>query len=203
MSIFQRQMQAFNDYIILIEKDFNDTIKVGEVDLYLDKKMSSLRAANRVGKVVKLPINKETTVAVGDEVVFDPTILFAGVIHETEQDSPYLIDKDKGWYRLPFDLLVLFRKKPIAQWQTTEDLILLKPLDEQKKLTSSFLEIVSLKSEKIPNMAEVAFSNPSFEEQGVQIGDKIVLAPNLHISYWLDEEEYWCVHKRNILALVA
>lgn len=203
MSIFQRQMQAFNDYIIQIEKDFNDTIKVGEVDLYLDKKMSSLRAANRVGKVVKLPINKEDAVAVGDEVVFDPTILFAGVIHETEQDSPYLIDKDKGWYRLPFDLLVLFRKKATDQWQTTEDLILLKPLDEQKKLTSSFLEIVSLKNEKTPNMAEVVFSNPSFEEQGVQIGDKIALAPNLHISYWLDEEEYWCVHKRNILALVA
>ena len=196
-------MQAFNDYIIQIEKDFNDTIKVGEVDLYLDKKMSSLRAANRVGKVVKLPINKEAAVAVGDEVVFDPTILFAGVIHETEQDSPYLIDKDKGWYRLPFDLLVLFRKKATDQWQTTEDLILLKPLDEQKKLTSSFLEIVSLKNEKTPNMAEVVFSNPSFEEQGVQIGDKIALAPNLHISYWLDEEEYWCVHKRNILALVA
>lgn len=203
MSIFQRQMQAFNDFIIYIERDFNDTIKVGEVDLYLDKKMSSLRAANRIGKVVKLPINKETNVAVGDQVVFDPTILFAGVIHEAEQESPYLIDKAKGWYRLPFDLLVLFRKKASDPWQTTEDLMLLKPLDNDKKLTSSVLEIISLKNEKIQNMAEVAFSNPSFEKQGVRIGDKLAVTPNLYISYWLEEEEYWCMHKRNILALIA
>jgi len=54
-------MQAFNDLIISVKRDFNDTIKVGEVDLYLDKKMSSLRAANRIGKVVKLPLMQKTS----------------------------------------------------------------------------------------------------------------------------------------------
>ena len=195
-------MQGINDFIVQVKNAYNETIKVGKADIYLDKKMSSLRASNRIAKVVALPLKGETSIEEGYEVVIDPTILFCGVIHEAERDSPYLVDKEKGWYRLPKDLLVLYRKDD-GPWQTSDDLLLVEPIAKEEKLTSSLLELVSFDKKVDQSKARVAYSNKTFTAQGVKVDDTVAITPGLCISYWLEDKEYWCVHKRNILALVA
>lgn len=192
-------MKGIHEFIIEIKVTYNSTFKTeGGLELYANKDFSADRLSNRVGKVISTPFLLDSAIQEGYEVMIDPTVLYEQCYLGNKQESIFLVDKEKMWFRIEPRLIILYRENENSKWKGFLENLLVKPIKKpEPKMTILFtLEQVE-KYEK--GKAHVVFPNAENEKLDVKEGDEIAINPNGGVSFWLDGVEFFWLRNIDIL----
>lgn len=194
-------MQGIKDYIIEVKDPFKDTIEVGSVQLFVDKKISRDRASNRFGTIVNIPVFGDNTVLkIGDEIIFDATILYQQIFKEGTQDSIHLVNKEKSWYKIPSELIILHRENNSKEWKGHQDNLMVSFIKEDPKTFSGIL--TGPATEKfVKGKAIIKYSNDYLEAQGVTNGQEVFINASCGIPFFFKDETVYWVRSKDILAV--
>lgn len=194
-------MKGISHYIIEVKDPFKDTIELGSVELYVDKKMSRDRSANRFGRIINTPVFREDDILKsGDEVIFDATILYRQLYKEGTQESIHLVNAEKSWYKIESNMIVLFRENEKQEWKGYGDNLMVSFITEQPKQVSGLIAS-HLKETTVKGKAIVKYRNAFLEEQEVVNGQEIFINPSCGIPFFFKNETMYWVRSKDILAV--
>lgn len=194
-------MKGISHFIIEVKNPFKDTIEVGAVKLFVDKKISRDRASNRFGKIISLPVfGKETILKEGYEIIFDATILYQQIYKEGVQESIHLVNKEKSWYKIESDLIILYRENEISEWKGYKDNLMVSFIKEESKVFSGILTGPA-KEKLVKGKAIVKYNNDFLEEQGVINGQEIFINPSCGIPFFFKNETVYWIRSKDVLAV--
>lgn len=196
-------MKGIRDFIIEVDGAFKDTIHAGTVELYIDKKISRDRSSNRLGKIINTPcINDDETLTIGDQIIFDATVLYRQIYKEGEQDSAFLVDREKQWYKIDPAMIILFRKSDEDQWKGYGNnlMVELKTTNASKETQSGI--IISIKKETLEQgKAIIKYINHDVETYGAQVNDEVYIQNKAGVPFFIDGHTYHWVRTKDLLAL--
>ena len=195
-------MKTYNLFIVELEKTINDTITTDSgLELYIDTKMDDMGEFNhRVteGPVVAIPFKYETGVKEGDTLYFHHLVVMQDGQRLTGQDNNYFVRYDEKHalnnQAIAYKCQNTGEIKPLAGWS------LLEPVEQEKKVTSDVIEVVSLK-EELPTQGRVAFTAPWIEELGLKVGDVVGFQENRDYRIKIDGQEYYRTRVEDLLGV--
>lgn len=202
-------MKATKDFIIHIPQPYSETIKteIG-VEIYADKRFSADRLSNRVGTVIAAPINGEFEIKKGYQVLIDPTILYEQSYKATcgRQESVFLVDKQKSWYKIDPSMIVLFQENESINWKGFQNNaiyeLIKEPNPQDEPLENSFLYIPETLLPKYKqDRAVLLYGNDEILKE-VAPGQEVVVKPEMAIEYWIDGKTYKWFRNEDVVAVV-
>lgn len=192
-------MKGLNEFIIEIGNAFHNTLKHGTLELYTDFKGKEQEQSNRVGKVINIPMQMESDIKVGAEVLIEPTVLFSQHYRGKEQKSQFLVNEEKGWYRVE-PMMVILYKNPGEDWRGHQMNLLVEPVESPKDKLNHGLYLG--KSEEAFEYAKISFINNEMERQNVKVGDTIIFPKEMKWPFELEGKNYLYLRNRDILGKV-
>ncbi|TSE11291.1 hypothetical protein [Aquimarina algiphila] len=206
-------LKALNEFTVEIKKPLKDKVTYGTLTLDIDPSFDKTRHTNRIGKVIAVPRDYVTKIKVGYEVLVVHTVLMYQVYKGVKTDPIYLMDKEKGHYRIENDLIVMYRATPQDEWQCNHIHVLVQPIKAKKEdyqikgfsLPDNFYntKIESNTHGYIQQYGHVKYLNDELKEQGVKKGDKVFFVDFGDYEFRLDGEVYYCMDNRDLLAVVT
>ena len=191
-------MTGVNEFIIEIGDAFDNTIKHGSLELYKDHRTSQQEQSNRNGTVVCLPINGESDVQVGAEVIIDPTVLFQQTYKGKTQDSQFLVDREKGWYRVSPQMLLVYKNPNETNYTGYKDNLFAEALKQEEVRVGS-IYLPKAKNE-LEGVAVVAISNKELIDiEDIKQGSVIYYQLNREWEFELEGKTY--LYLKNIYVL--
>lgn len=190
-------MTGIHEFIVEIGQAFHNTLEYGSLKLYTDHRTQQQEQSNRRGKIISTPLKVKTDIKEGAEVIIDPTVLFEQYYQGKAQESRYLVDREKGWYRVTPDNVIAYRNPDATEFLGHKENLLVQPIDDTvEKIGSIYLAKPENQQESI---AVVILTNKELLEEdditeGVQIyynkkanwkfefeGQECVLLKNFHV----------------------
>lgn len=194
-------MKGISHFILEVENAFKDTIEVGNIELYIDKKISRDRSSNRFGRIINTPFfDEDNILASGYEVIFDATILYRQLYKEGTQESIHLMNKEKSWYKIEPNMIVLYRENSEAEWKGYKDNLMVSFITEKPKQTLGLI-LVQAKEKTVKGKAIVKYRNAFIEEEGVENGQEVFINPSCGIPFFFKNETFYWVRSQDILAV--
>lgn len=198
-------MQSIKEFLIEIKNPFNDTFKTESgLELYADKKLSQDRLSNRIAKVVNVPIENNTPIKVGDQVLIDATILYRQIFHGVQQDYQTKVDDENMVFKLSVSGIILYRENEKTEWNGVGKNAFISYVEEkqEEQLESAFIHVPKKKKTYKRGYAKLVYGNAELSELGLKNNDDIVINPNGGVSFWLDGKEFWWIRNKDIFALI-
>lgn len=201
-------MKGIHDYIIEVKNKFNETFKTeGGAELYLDQRFSAEKLANRIAKVVSCPLLKESELQPGYEVLIDPSIFFQQNYEKhSMNDNGYLKDAEKGWYKIPSEMIVCYRETENDSWKGHAENLLVEFVKEEicdAKPKSSLIITETSKKEFTNGISIVKHPNKYLlEVEKVKKNDLIAIKSDVGIPFYLGKTLYW-IRNRDVLAVIT
>lgn len=193
-------MQGLKHFIIEVKEPFKDKVEIGNLEIYVDKKISRDRSANRLGKVISCPILEQSFgIKEGFEIIFDATILYRQIYKEGTQESIHLMDKEKSLYKIEPDMIVLFRENDKSEWKGFKDNLMVEFITEVPKSNGSIITIP--KAEVVKGKAKVKYRNEELENEGVENGQVIFMKPTAGIPFFFKNETLYWIRTKDVLAV--
>jgi hypothetical protein len=194
-------MQGLRHFIIEVKGPFKDKIEIGSLEIFVDKKISRERSANRFGKVISCPIlEKSFGLKPGYEIIFDATILYRQIYKEGVQESIHLMDKEKSLYKIEPDLIVLFRENDKSEWKGFKDNLMVEFLIEVPKIRRhGFIDLP--KGKTVEGKAKVKYRNEDLENEGIENGQVIFMKPSAGIPFFFKNETMYWIRTKDVLAV--
>lgn len=205
-------MQGINEYIVQVEKPLNDKMTLGDTEIYVDPSFDQTKHSNRIGKVISTPLGLETPIQAGDEVLLVHTILMYQEFQYGRTDSVYLVDKDKGYYRVPMDLIIMFRRDAATDWKCYGINLMIEPIKaeaEDYKIGGLYLpdnyygtNIECNTGGYHKQYGYVKYINEDLEALGVAVGDKVFFVDFGDYEFNIDGNVLYCMDNRDVLAII-
>jgi co-chaperonin GroES (HSP10) len=181
-------MTGIKEFIIEVGRAFNNTLQYGSLELYTDHRARQQEQSNRIGKVISKPLTINSEIEVGAEVLIDPTVLFEQVYENKVQESRFIVDRDKGWYRVTPDMIILYRNRNEETFLGNKQNLLVEPInDEITKVGSIYL---AKPEEQQEHTAIVAVANKELIAQGINTGDTIYYNKKAKWEYEFQGKKY-------------
>lgn len=198
-------MRGYRDFIIKVDFVYNKTFKTESgLELHADSRFSQDRLSNRIATIEEVPLNieKETPIKKGYQVMIDPTIYYGiNTIVTGQQLSPFVIDLNKGLYRINNEMIVLYREDEKSDWKAYYESVLIKFEKEELEEKKVGLIITETKKTNVSNdRATVLYSNQLLHEEGIKNGDFILVNQGIGVPFWIDGKEYNWINNRHVLA---
>jgi hypothetical protein len=165
---------------------YNNTKKVGDVDLILNTEIQNHNFVNRTGIVLATPINMPSEIQVGDEVIVHHNVFrrFHNV-RGIEVNSTCYFDEDT--YIVYIDQIFMYKRN--NQWFSLDDYCFVKPIKNEQEY--SMLKEVWLKG-------IIKYSNKNLEKIGLYKGSKIGFSPNSDYEFIIDNEKLYRVKNDSV-----
>lgn len=197
-------MQGLTQFIIEIKEPYTDKKKLkGGASIFIDKRFSHFESASRRAVVVNTPLKHKTPIKKGDTLFIDPSILMQEIFRGVKNDSPYIVDSTKGWYRIDASLILAYYSEDKKEWIGYGNNSLMQPIKTQAKEKIGSLFIPESSKDKYEKQrATASIINTTLMEQGVKKGDTVVLHPQATLSYEFQGDTYWHVRNKDALAIV-
>lgn len=204
-------MQGINEFIIEIKEPLKKEVELGSKKILVDPTYDQTKYSNRIGKVVSTPLGLDTPIKAGDEVVIVHTVLMTQIYNEKRQESTFLIDKERGYYRLANELIVLFRSNPEEKWRCNDIQLMVKPIKVEKKdfkvgkilLPENFhnTDVECNTHGFVKQYGIIKYMNDDLAKLGVKEGDKVFFSDVGDYEFNLEGEILYCMDNRDVLAL--
>jgi len=198
-------MRGTHHFIIEVKQAFNETFKTeGGLELYGDKRFLGAKLTNRLAKVITTPLLKDSVVKEGYEVMIDPTIFFSQSYEKTgKQDNQYILDREKGHYKLEPGMIVLYRENAESRWKGFQENILVEFIKEELEGVHKTSLILTdlLEPEYKVGIAKITFANEELLEMGVVEGDYVSIKKGLGVSFFIDGREFFWLRTRDVQAI--
>lgn len=167
-------MRGVHDFIIKIDREFNDTLETESgVVLYADKSFSQDKLANRIATVVETPLTYSGEIQKGFELFIDHSLFLRETYKHGTVENIYTIDAEKGLYKIPEDLIYMYKVNG-GEWIGYNDNLMVgeeKENTEEEKIGS--IIVATKKQKRVINRVIVA--NDSLSDLGVSIGDSVLV----------------------------
>lgn len=196
-------MKGILDFIIHIPEPFKEkfTTESG-MEFYGDKRFMPQQLSNRKATIINVPCSLETVLQPGFEVLVDPTILYEQNFHLTggAQESIYLVDKDKAYYKINPRMIIAYRNSNMDSWIGFMDNGLYERIEiseNEKKIGQLFLPESSKKKHQ-QGKAKVVFKNEDLE---ANIGQTVFVKEDFGIEFFLDGKILLWYRNEDVLAI--
>lgn len=189
-------MRGIHEFIIEIKVTYNKTFKTESgLELYANKDFSADRLSNRVGKVISTPLLLESEIKEGFEVMIDPTVLYEQCYLGAKQESIFLVDREKMWFRIEPRLIILYRENKLSKWKGFLENLLVEPIKKPEPKRNIIFTIEEVeKYEK--GKAKIVYPNVNIE---VETNDKVAIDPSGGVPFWINGKEFWWVRNVDVL----
>jgi len=180
-------MHGWDSFIVSpIRSRYDNTKKVGDVDLILNTEIFTHKNVSNNAIVVGLPKNKKTDIQVGDEVIIHHNVFRRWHdVRGKEQNSRSFFSEDK--YFVSDDQLYIYKHN--EEWKSLDDYCFVKPIAND--------DMFSLEKEK-PLVGIVKYSNDILKSVGIKAGDKVGFIPNSEFEFIIDGERVYRVRTKVI-----
>ena len=180
-------MNGWDSFIVSpLDSRYNNTKKVGDVDLILNTEIFTHENVSNNAIVVGLPKNKQTDIQIGDEVIIHHNVFRRWHdVRGVEQNSKSFFTEDK--YFVYDDQLYIYKHKD--QWKSLDEYCFVKPIAND--------DMFSLEKEK-PLVGIVKYSNNVLNSIGVEAGDKVGFTPGSEFEFIIEDELVYRVRTKSI-----
>ena len=193
-------MKALNKFIVRLPKRFNDTVKIGDTEIYIDTKHDEFRHRVMGGEVVACPLKYDTPVKEGDTLYFHHHVVVQGGKPVPGMEGCYMVmyDPEVAMNSQAF----AYKCKDTGKVESLSTWCLLEPVDEDLGLKSDLIEIVDY-SKPNPTQGRVTHICKSCEEIGVKVGDVVGIGKNRDYRIKIDDKEYYRTRAEDFLYVVV
>jgi len=181
-------MNSLYDFIIQpIGERYNNTKKIGDVDLILNNKIESWKFVNRLAKVLSTPLAVKTPIKKGDIVIVHQNIFRRFYNMQGKQKDSRSYFKD-NMYFAGIDQIYLYKNKD--KWISFGDRCFVKPI----KNSSSILN-----RKEDPYVGILKIGNNSLEASKINPGDTIGFKPGAEWEFFINDERLYCMKSNDIV----
>jgi|TARA_R110000824_G_scaffold285825_1_gene473937 hypothetical protein len=179
-------MKSVNDFIVKpIEGRYNNTVKVGDVDLVVNTKIEEFKSISKVAEVVALPLSIKTNIKIGDKVIVHHNIFRRFYdIRGKEKNSRSFIKENM--YACSPEQIYMYGVNTAHL-----DYCFVKPLSNDD---------IFITSKEKPLMGLLKYGNKGLDKLGVYKGDLISFRPTSEFEFVIDGELLYCMKLINIVA---
>lgn len=177
-------MNALKHFVVKVPKKYNDTMKLGDSEIYLDSKWNEFEHRVSYGEIVSAPSLVETGAEPGDTLIFH---------HHTTQNKSLQIDDETFVCMLDQENprgshAIAYRKKS-GELVMLSGWVFVTPIEEKDEDTVNDSGIiVELGVNKVrKDIAEVYTPHKELERQGVVKGSVIGFSKNSDYKVKLDD----------------
>lgn len=198
-------MKALHHFILHLPKEYRDTfVTESGFELYMDKRMSPDKLSVRTATVIATPALQDTVIKPGYEVMVDDTIVRHVIFKKVEQESAFVVDKKKGYYKIEPEMIVLYRENAESDWQAYgENLMVTKIMEQAENAVESTLIATLPKAPKpVKDRALILYPSVFMQDQGIKKGDEVVTHPDAGIPFYVGTETWYHLHNRHVKAVI-
>lgn len=171
-------MKPISEFIVEIPNSHNDIVKLKgtDIELKVDVKFNQGDYTNRVGTIVAVPMKFKTHLKEGYLVMIDKNLVTFQVHSDTLiNKSMFLVDEEKGWYRVPPEMIYMYKQSAECEWQCPAPYAFIEPIKNKEIQTKGGLVHKALNGYKgfKEQYGIVRYMNNALKEQGLNIGDTV------------------------------
>ena len=195
-------MRGTRAFVLHIPNKYNEkyTTESG-LEIYGDHRWMAKDLANTIVDVVQVPFGYEGPIKKGSKVFVDPTLVMQGIHKEGVIDSPYLIDREEGWYKSPENLIIAVSNDNQKTWSCINNNVLLTRVKKDKDAKVNGIIQVGEENSRNTEMA-VFMSNDALIEDGISAGDKLYVDDRLVISVKFNGKDLTWLNSKDLFAFV-
>jgi hypothetical protein len=193
-------MKALNKFIVKLPKKFNDSVKIGDTEIYIETKYNEFQHRVMGGEVVSCPLKYDTPVKEGDTLYFHHHVVLQGGKPVPGMEGCYMVmyDPEVAMNSQAF----AYKCKDTGKIESLSTWCLLEPVEEATGLKSDVLELVDY-STKNPTQGRIAYECSSCKELGVKVGDVVGIGKNRDYRIKIDDKEYYRTRAEDFLYVVV
>ena len=181
-------MNSLYDFIIQpIGERYNNTKKIGDVDLILNNKIESWKFVNRLAKVLSTPLAVKTPIKKGDIVIVHQNIFRRFYDMQGKQKDSRSYFKD-NMYFAGIDQIYLYKNKD--KWISFGDRCFVKPIKNSNSI---------LNRKEDPCVGILKIGNNSLEASKINPGDMIGFKPGAEWEFFINDERLYCMKSNDIV----
>jgi len=187
-------MKSIYQFIVspVNNKRYNNTKKVGDVDLVISTSEENHTTSNREATVIETPINYKGPIEKGDTLLVHHNVFkFYNDMYGKRQsgrsflkENVFLIDSEQ-----------FFAYKKDGEWNGYDRYCFLKPVPvEESYIYKPF--------STEPLMGEVVIINQGLKDKGVKVGDKVCYKPNQEYQFKVDDQTLYRLYDHCITLIL-
>ena len=181
-------MNSLYDFIIQpLGERYNNTKKIGDVDLILNNKIESWKFVNRLAKVLSTPLAVKTPIKKGDIVIVHQNIFRRFYDMQGKQKDSRSYFKD-NMYFAGIDQIYLYKNKD--KWISFGDRCFVKPIKNSNSI---------LNRKEDPYVGILKIGNNSLEASKINPGDMIGFKPGAEWEFFINDERLYCMKSNDIV----
>lgn len=201
-------MQGITEYIIGFDHTHRETVKVGETEYGINPNFEQPKHINRIGKVISAPIHGGPVIKKGWEVLVMHTLLLNEVYSKTgNQKSNFCVDRDKNYFRIKPNLIVMYRNDSNDNWKCHMDVVMVKPIKIKEEVKtwngyelpdSVFNEEKGYKGNET-RKGTIAFGNDELAKNAIFEGDTVMFKIDREYEFEIEGETYYQMETCDLL----
>ena len=182
-------MKGVYDFIIKpLGKRYNNTTKVGDIDLVVNTNIESFKSVNNIAIVLALPKAFETGISVGDQIMIHHNVFrrFYDMRGKEKNSRSYL---SEDMYLCALDQIYLYKKEG-GDWITFGDRCFVKPIHSRNELNTGLEE---------PNIGIVKYDNVLLNNMGIKNEMLVTFKPYSEFEFIVDNQRLYCMKSNDIV----
>lgn len=181
-------MKSLYNYIISTTNRYDNKVSIDNKELILNTEITErdYKFVNRIGTVVNVPININTPVKPGDEVIIHHNVFRRWFdVRGNERNSGSYIDEDK--YIVSPDQLFAYKQND--KWHCLNMYCFVEPLENE--------DIWSTESEQ-KLLGKLTYTNDYLESLGLSYGDIVGFTPDSEYEFNIDDKKLYRILSTDI-----
>lgn len=174
-------MKSLYNYIISTTNRYDNKVSIDNKELILNTEITErdYKFVNRIGTVVNVPININTPIKPGDEVIIHHNVFRRWFdVRGNERNSGSYIDEDK--YIVSPDQLFAYKQN--GKWHCLNMYCFVQPLKNE--------DIWSTESEQ-KLLGKLIYTNDYLESLGLSYGDIVGFTPDSEYEFNIDDKKLY------------
>lgn len=199
-------MKPIYEFIVEIPKSHIDEVELkgSGIVLKFDTKFNQGEHTNRIGKVIATPAKLATKIQEGYIVLIDKNILTFQVHSDSLiNKSKFLLDAEKGHYRVPPNMIYLYKESQNDDWTCPAPYIFIEPIKVEQTKTKGGL-IYNEENYKgfKEQYGKVAYLNEDAKSMGLKVGDVVYYKKDREYEFKIDDKVFYHMDNSDVLALL-
>ena len=181
-------MKSLYNYIISTTNRYDNKVSIDNKELILNTEITErdYRFVNRIGTVVNVPININTSIKQGDDVIIHHNVFRRWFdVRGVERNSGSYIDEDK--YIVSPDQLFAYKQN--GKWHCPNMYCFVEPLENE--------DIWSTESEQ-KLLGKLTYTNDYLESLGLSYGDIVGFTPDSEYEFNIDDKKLYRILSTDI-----
>mgnify|MGYP003125502040 FL=1 len=169
-------------------KRYNNTKKVGKVELITSTSQEDHKASNRFCTVVEVPLGYKGEIVKGDTLVVHHNVFKYYYDMKGRERSGRSFFKENLFF-VDFDQFFLYKHK--GEWRSHSKYCFIKPIPLEDS-------IILKGGNEEPLLGTIRYGNVELEKLGVKVNDRVSFTPESEYEFYIDDEKLYRMFTNNI-----